>query len=100
MTGRRGFLGAILGLAAAPAVVAASSIMRVKPVVESGVLTYKALDRYDLNPDSLERMMIEIRNSGTIRPTKLIVPSAMIAQCEIILNQCFDAEYAKYKGLV
>lgn len=99
MTGRRGFLGAILGLAAAPAVVAASSIMRVKPVVESGVLTYRALDRYDLNPDSLERMMIEIRNSGTIRPTKLIVPAYMAAQCEIILNKCFLEEYSKYKGL-
>ena len=96
MTTRRSFLSAMFAAAAAPAVVSASSIMRVAPVMDSGVLTYRASGRYDLNPESLEEMMISIRNDIAIRPSRIIVPSSMIAECEIILNKCFDKEYAQW----
>ena len=51
MTSRRGFLSSILVAAAAPAIVSASSIMRVTPVIEKDTLTYKASGRYDINFD-------------------------------------------------
>lgn len=68
MTSRRGFLSAILAGAAAPAVVKAASLMKMVPT-ESGILTY------DLNPDSLERMIINIREDIDLKPTQLIVPA-------------------------
>ena len=64
---RRGFLSAMLGAAAAPAIVSASSLMRLAPT-KSGILTY------ELNPDSLEQLIINIREHIALQPTKLIVP--------------------------
>ena len=94
MTSRRGFLSSILAIAAAPAVVKASSLMKLVPT-ESGILTY------DLNPDSLEQMMIEIRESGTIRPTQLIVPAYManlaLSMLQTKENVCAEILRARYE---
>lgn len=100
MTSRRGFLSSILAVAAAPAVVKTSSLMKLVPT-ESGILTYKVSGRYDINPDSLERMMIEIRESGTIRPTQLIVPAYMVNLARSMLqtkeNVCAEILRASYE---
>lgn len=79
MTNRRGFLSAILAGVTAPAVVSASSIMRVTPVIEAGTLTYKMSGRYNL--DWMEEHMIEHLRAAdrflTAQPTKIIVPAWM-----------------------
>ena len=95
MTSRRGFLSSIIAAAAAPAVVKASSLMKLVPT-ESGILTYKAVDRYDLSNESLERMITNIHNSGAIQPTRLIVPATMMAEALKILNQEFGRAYTTY----
>lgn len=94
MTSRRGFLSSILAIAAAPAVVKASSLMKLVPT-ESGILTY------DLNPDSLEQMMIDIREDIALRPTQLIVPPYLANLSLSILqtkeNVCAEILRARYE---
>jgi uncharacterized membrane protein len=63
---RRSFLGAMLAAAAAPAIVRSESLMKLVPS-KSGILTY------ELNPDSLEQMMINIRENIDLQPKQLIV---------------------------
>lgn len=65
---RRSFLGAMLAAAAAPAIVRSESLMKLVPT-KSGILTY------ELNLDSLEQMMINIRENIDLQPKQLIVPS-------------------------
>jgi uncharacterized membrane protein len=65
---RRSFLGAMLAAAAAPAIVRSESLMKLVPT-KSGILTY------ELNPDSLEQMMINIRENIDLQPKQLIVPA-------------------------
>ena len=95
MTSRRGFLSAILAGAAAPAVVKAASLMKLVPT-ESGILTYKMAGRYDLNEDSLEQMMINVRKDIDLRPSKLLVPATMMQEALKILNKEFDLAYTTY----
>ena len=94
MTSRRGFLSAILAVAAAPAVVKASSLMKLVPT-ESGILTY------DLNPDSLEKMMINIREDIALRPTQLIVPTYLanlaLSMMQTKENVCAEILRASYE---
>lgn len=80
---RRGFLSAILGAAAAPAIVSASSLMKLVPT-ESGILTLTAFDEWVQGMDSTVYM----------RPTKLLVPATLRAECLKILNAEFDKQYA------
>ena len=95
MTSRRGFLSSILAGAAAPAVVKAASLMKLVPT-ESGILTYKMAGRYDLNEDSLEQMMINVRKDIDLRPSKLLVPATMMQEALKILNKEFDLAYTTY----
>ena len=95
MTSRRGFLSAIFAGAAAPAVVKAASLMKLVPT-ESGILTYKMAGRYDLNEDSLEQMMINVRKDIDLRPSKLLVPATMMQEALKILNKEFDLAYTTY----
>ena len=84
MTSRRGFLSAILVGVTAPAIVSASSIMRVKPVVQDGMVWWdEAITRTD----------------GTIwlQPTRLIVPAHFRDVALKIINSEFDKEYKRYK---
>lgn len=90
MTNRRGFLSSIFAAAAAPAIVSASSLMKLVPT-ESGILTY------ELNPESLEKMMINIRNDIELRPTKLLVPAWLVGEALTLLNAEFDKAYAQYR---
>ena len=97
MTNRRGFLSAILAGAAAPAVVSASSLMKLVPT-ESGILTYKMSGRYDLNEDSLERMMRNVQRDIDCRPSKIIVPATLMAEALKIIHAEFDKAYSDYYG--
>lgn len=89
MTSRRGFLSAIFAGAAAPAVVKASSLMKLVPT-ESGILTYKS---YELGFD------IALENADStllLRPTKLLLPATMMQEALKILNKEFDRAYMTY----
>lgn len=86
---RRGFLSAILGAAATPAIVSASSLMKIVPV-KPETLIYKATGRYDLT-------YVKEGNSLIFtRPTKLFVPAMMFDQALKILDAEFAKEYTLY----
>ena len=87
---RRGFLGAILGAAAAPAIVSASSLMKLVPA-KPDVLIYKATGRYDINFD---QWVQDTDGRIVLRPTKIIVPATLRAEALKILNAEFDKQYA------
>lgn len=93
MTSRRGFLSSILAVASAPAIVKASSIMRVMPVIENDTLTYKMSGRYDINFDG----WIQETDTTWMRPNKIIVPATMREQALKILNAEFDRAYAMHR---
>ena len=102
MTSRRGFLSSILGLAAAPAIVSASSIMRVRPV-EPEIFVYKASGRYNLawmkHPvTDTSWMAVEESDLILTRPTTIIIPANMREQALKILNAEFDKAYSQHKG--
>lgn len=94
MTSRRGFLSAILAGAAAPAVVKASSLMKLVPT-ESGILTYKMSGRYDINFDE---WVEDADSKMALRPTKIILPATLMAEALRILNAEFDKVYLGHKG--
>jgi hypothetical protein len=98
MTNRRGFLSAILAGAAAPAVVKASSLMKLVPT-KSGILTYKALGRYDL--DAIHDELLDGLRSAdqylSSRPTQILLPAAMMLEARRILNAEFDKAYAQHR---
>ena len=94
MSSRRGFLASILGLAASPAIVSASSIMRVTPVLEAGTLTYKMSGRYDINFDG----WVQDADSTWVRPTKIIVPRSMLAEARRLIDVEFDKAYGGWHG--
>jgi hypothetical protein len=50
---RRGFLAGILALAAAPAIVKASSLMKISAPTDSGILIHEGNYVLDLNPEGL-----------------------------------------------
>ena len=87
---RRGFLSAILGAAAAPAIVSASSLMKIVPA-RPDTLIYKATGRYDINFD---HWVQDADSTLYLRPSKILTPASMRAQCLTILNNAFDKEYA------
>jgi hypothetical protein len=95
MNSRRGFLASILAVASAPAIVSASRIMRVTPVMEAGTLTYKASGRYDINFD---KWWIEETDTTWMRPNKIIVPSAMLAEARRLIDAEFDKAYGGWHG--
>jgi len=94
VTSRRGFLASILAVASAPAIVSASSIMRVTPVMEAGVLTYKASGRYDINFDG----WVQETDTTWMRPNKIIVPRAMLAEARRLIDAEFDKAYGGWHG--
>lgn len=94
MTSRRGFLSSVLAAAAAPAIVASSSIMRVVPVMEKDTLTYKMSGRYDINFDEWVQ---DADSTLALRPTKIVVPTALLAEAMKILNAEFDKAYTQYR---
>ena len=79
MTTRRGFLGGLIGsLIAAPAVIRTPGLlMPIKPYPEIGWLPYDNA----LNAESLEIMMIEIKNSMT---RAMMIPNRMIVSPELV----------------
>ena len=79
---RRGFLSVMLGAAMAPAVVKASSIMRIQP---RDVLVYKTLNRYDLDVYT-ETFVVEEHSPLALRPTKLIVPRCQLELANSMIN--------------
>lgn len=95
MTSRRGFLSSILAIASAPAIVKASSIMRVMPVIDNDTLTYKMSGRYDINFDE---WVEDADSKMALRPTKIILPATLMAEALKILNAEFDKAYLGYKG--
>ena len=86
---RRGFLSAILGAAVAPAIVSASSLMKIKPAAPD-VWVYKASGRYDINFDAWVQ---DAESTLYLRPSKILTPASMRAQCLAILNNEFDKAY-------
>ena len=92
MTNRRGFLSSILAAAAAPAIVSASSIMRVVPVMENDTLTYKMSGRYDINFD---QWVEDADSKLALRPNKLLLPGFMMAEAMKILDAEFDRAYSR-----
>lgn len=94
MTNRRGFLSSILAVACAPAIVKASSIMRVVPVMEKDTLTYKMSGRYDINFD---QWVEDADSKLALRPTKIILPATLMAEALKILNAEFDKSYAQHR---
>ena len=86
---RRGFLSAILGAAAAPAIVSASSLMKIVPVLPD-VLVYKATGRYDIKFD---HWVQDADSTLYLRPSKILTPASMRAQCLALLNSEFDKAY-------
>ena len=95
MTSRRGFLSSILAIASAPAIVKASSIMRVMPVIDNDTLTYKMSGRYDINFDE---WVEDADSKMALRPTKIILPATLMAEALKILNAEFDKAYLGHKG--
>lgn len=87
---RRGFLSAILGAAAAPAIVSAGSLMKIVPA-RPDTLIYRATGRYDINFD---HWVQDADSTLYLRPSKIIAPASMRAQALAILNSAFDKEYA------
>jgi len=98
MSSRRGFLSSILGLAAAPAIVSASSIMRVTPVM--GPADKYALRWVDANKVPMtDTSWMAVEESDQIlalRPTKILLPGFMMAEALKILNAEFDKAYTQY----
>lgn len=90
MMQRRGFLSAILAGAAAPAIVSASSLMKIV-VPKPKTLIYKASGRYDINFD---QWVQGADSTIYLRPSKIIAPASMREQCLAILNNEFDKAYA------
>lgn len=87
MTTRRGFLSSILAGVAAPAILSASSIMRVKPVVQDGMVWW-------------DEAITGMDSTVWLRPTRIITPMYMRQQMLMILNTSFDKEYKMYKQAV
>jgi hypothetical protein len=88
---RRGFLSAILGAAAAPAIVSASSLMKIVPVTplsmtQRGEQMHTWMEAYIQSADGLI----------ALRPTKIITPASLRAECLTILNAAFAKEYTTY----
>ena len=94
MTSRRGFLSSILAMASAPAIVSASSIMRVTPVIDRDTLTYKMSGRYDINFD---QWVEDADSKLALRPNKLLLPGFMMAEAMKILDAEFDKAYTQYR---
>ena len=92
---RRGFLSAILGAAAAPAIVSASSLMKVIPA-RPDTLIYKAIGRYDINFD---QWVQDADSMLYLRPSRLIIPASLREQALKILNNEFDKAYTTMRRI-
>lgn len=87
---RRGFLAAMLAATAAPAIVRASSLMKIVPV-KPDVLIYKASGRYDFNFDQWAQ---DSDSTLYTRPTQLIVPPylANLARSMVVTKETVCSE--------
>lgn len=89
---RRGFLGSMLALGAAPAIVRADSLMRIVPLRPNGI--YLPIYYRDLSERNLEQSLIEcVRAVDTqglrigIQPTKLYIhPSRYAEAVKVVRN--------------
>ena len=85
MMNRRGFLSAVIVGAAAPAIVRASSLMRITPI--SG----------DWVQEDVDKLLLRPTDQLLMRPTTLITPAVMAQAFLKMFNQAAQQSYRIYR---